>query len=136
MEDFTSVADAHQGRSEGNLSARRPVAETVSTRLLTEAWLEPFATRRRELADRIPGRSRDPRRYRDMIIDVAERVICRIIATDISDADYNTALSVSYPGWFDERGCAENTLHQRFRRAREDIRALLRSIIDPDDLRP
>ena len=136
MEDFTSVADAYQGRSGGNLPARRPLAETVSTHLLAEAWLEPFAARRQKLADDMPGRSPDPRRYRDVIVNVAERVLCRIITEEISDADYNTALSTAYPEWFDEPGCAENTRHQRFRRAREDVRALLRRIISRGDLNP
>src|ERR1700733_5592541 len=48
IEDFTSVADAHQGRPGGQLPVPPPVAETVSTHLLTQAWLEPFATRRAE----------------------------------------------------------------------------------------
>lgn len=136
MEDFTRVADARQGWSGGNLPARRPVAETVSTRLLAEAWMEPFVTRRRELANRVPGRSPDRHRYREVIVDVAGRVLCRIITEEISDADYNAALSTAYPEWFDQPGSAENNRHQRFRRAREDIRALLRTIVNPDDLRP
>lgn len=136
MEDFTSVADAYQGRSGGNLPARRPVAETVCTYLLAEAWLEPFAARRRELADRVPGRSPDPRRYREVIVDVAERVLCRIITEEVSNADCNAALSTAYPEWFGEPGCAENTRDQRFRRAREDVRALLQTIIDRKDLDP
>ena len=113
-----------------------PVAEAVSTHLLTKAWLGPFSDRRGDLTASVPGRSADPGRYREMIVTVAERVLCRIIATDVSDADYNTALCTAYPDWFDETGCAENTRHQRFRRAREDVRALLRTIIDRKDLDP
>src|SRR5256885_7174796 len=56
VEDFTSVADAHQDRPGSTPSARWPVAETVCTRLLAEAWLEHFATRREELAASVPGR--------------------------------------------------------------------------------
>ena len=136
VEDFASLADARQGRSGDSPPPPRLVAETVSTRLLAEAWLKPFAIRRRELTNSVPSRSPDPRRYRDVIVNIAERVLCRIITEEISDADYNTALSTAYPEWFDEPGCAENTRHQRFRRARKDIRALLRTIINPDDLKP
>ena len=134
--DFTSVADARQGRSGGQLSVPQPVAETVSTRLLTEAWLEPFAARREELTASIPGRSPDPGRYRAMIVTVAERVLRTIITGDISDADYNAALRAAYRDWFAEPGCNDNACHQRFRRARADVRELLRTIINRDDLNP
>jgi hypothetical protein len=136
VQDFTSVADAHQGRPGGHQPIPQSVAETVSTHLLTEAWLEPFKIRRGELAAIVPSRSPDSGRYRDVIVTVAERVLCRIIAGDISDADYNTPLSAAYPQWFDAPRCAENARHQRFRRARADVRDLLRTIINRDDLNP
>lgn len=136
VEDFTSVADANQGRSGAPLPGPQSVAETVSTHLLTEAWLEPFVSRRAELTADVPGRSRDPARYRDVLVTVAEHVLCRVITTDISDADYNASLRAAYLEWFDEPGCAENTRHKRFERAREDVRALLRTIINRDDLNP
>ena len=135
VEDFTSLADAHQGRSGGLLSVPQSVAETVSTHLLTEEWLEPFATRRGELTASVPGRSPDPDRYRGMIVTVAEPVLRAILIGDITDADYNTALRGAYPEWFAEPGYPENTYHQRFSRARADVRALLRSVISPDDLK-
>ena len=136
VEDFASLADARQGRSGDSPPLPQLIAETVSMRLLAEAWLEPFAIRRRELTDSAPNRSPDPRHYRDMIVNVAECMLCRIITEIVTDADFNAALSTAYPEWFDEPGCAENTRHQRFRRAREDVRSLLRTIIDPDDLKP
>jgi hypothetical protein len=37
---------------------------------------------------------------------------------------------------FAESGCAENTCHQRFCRARADVRDLLRVIVNRDDLFP
>jgi len=134
VEDFTSVADAHQGRSGGLLSVPQSVAETVSTHLLTEAWLEPFATRCGELTASVPGRSPDPGRYRAMIVTVAERVLRAIVIADTTDADYNTALRGAYAEWFAEPGYPENTYHQRFSRARADVRALLRAVVSRDDL--
>jgi DNA-directed RNA polymerase specialized sigma24 family protein len=134
VEDFTSLADIHQGRPGGLLPMPQSVAETVSTHLLAAAWLEPFATHRAKLTASVPGRSPDPGRYRAMIVTVAEHVLRAIIVEDISDADYNTALRAAYPEWFGEPGYPENTYHQRFSRARADVRALLRTIINPDDL--
>jgi DNA-directed RNA polymerase specialized sigma24 family protein len=134
VEDFTSVADAYQGRPGGLLPAQQSVAETVSTHLLTEAWLEPFALRREELTASVPGRSRAPGRYRAMIVTVAEQVLRAIMIEDISDADYNTALRAACPEWLAEPGYPENTYHQRFSRARADVRALLRAVVSRDGL--
>jgi hypothetical protein len=136
IEDFTSAADARQTRPGGQLPVPPSVAETVSTHLLAQAWLEPFATRRAELTAGVPGRSPDPGRYRAMIVTVAEQVLRAIIIEDISDADWNAALRVAYAGWFAEPRCNDNTCHQRFRRARTDVRDLLRTIINRDDLNP
>ena len=69
-----------------------------------------------------------------MIVTVAEQVLRAIMVEDISDTDYNTALRAAYPEWFAEPGYPQNTYHQRFSRARADVRALLRTIINPDDL--
>ena len=89
---------------------------------------------RGELATRVPGRSPDPGRYRDVIVAVAELVLLAIVAGDVSDADSNQALRAAYPQWFGEPGCADNTCHQRFSRARADVRDLLRAIISRDEL--
>jgi hypothetical protein len=136
VEDITRVADTHQGRSGDHLPVSQSIDEMVCTHLLAEAWFGLFVTRREELAANVPGRSTDPGRYRDMIVTVAERVLGHIIVSDISDADGNAALRAVYQEWFDEPGCTENTRHQRFRRGRADIRALLRSLIDRKDLDP
>ncbi len=136
VEDFTSLADAHQGRAGGNPPIPQPVAETVGTRLLAQAWRRLFAAQRGELTARVPSRSPDPGRYRKVIVAVAEFVLGIAIFEVISDAHCNAALHAAYPEWFAEPGCAGNTCHQRFRRARGDVRALLRTIISRDDLYP
>ncbi len=112
------------------------MAELVSTHLLTEAWLTPFAARRGELTASVPGRSPDPGHYRAMIVTVAEQVLRAIVIEAVSDADCNAALRAGYPDWFAAAGCSDNTCHQRFRRARADVRTLLRTIIDRADLIP
>lgn len=134
-EDFERVAESHQDKS-GCLALPRPVDETVCSRLLAEAWLEPFATRGGELAAQVPGRSADPKRYRSVVVTVSERVLRANVTGDVSDADSNSELIAAYPEWFAEPGCAENTRHQRFCRARADVRDLLSTIVSRDDLYP
>jgi hypothetical protein len=134
-EDFERVAESRQGKP-GCQPVPRSVDETVCIRLLAVAWLEPFATLRSELAAQVPGRSHDPGRYRAVIAAVSERVLRANIAGDVSDADSGPELIAAYPEWFGEPGCAENTRHQRFSRARADVRDLLRTIVSRDDLDP
>ena len=58
------------------------------------------------------------------------------VTGDVSDADSNSELIAAYPEWFAEPGCAENARHQRFCRARADVRHLLSTIVSRDDLYP
>lgn len=44
-----------------------------------------------------------------------------------SDADSNDAFRAGYPEWSNQPDCEANTLHQRFRRARDDVKALLQA---------
>jgi DNA-directed RNA polymerase specialized sigma24 family protein len=132
-EDFERIAESHQDKP-GCESVPRLVDETVCSRLLAAAWLEPFAAQRGELAGQVPRRSSDPNHYRAVIVAVSERVLRANATSDVSDADSNPELIAAYPEWFAEPGCAENTRHQRFSRARADVRDLLRTIVSRDDL--
>jgi hypothetical protein len=134
-EDFERVAEIHQDKP-GYLPLPRRVDDTACSHLLARAWLEPFATRRGELADQVPGRSADPKRYCAVIVTASERVLHVNVTGDVSDADSNSELIAAYPEWFAEPGCAENTRHQRFCRARGDVRYLLSTIVSRDDLYP
>lgn len=136
VEDFSRVAESHQDECGYRSRPPRPHDESVSLDLLLKAWLRCFAAQRVELASRVAGRSPDSARYCDVIVTVAEWLLPAIITGDVSDANFNSALLAEDPEWFDEPGCAENTRHQRLSRARADIRALLRSIINRDDLYP
>lgn len=135
-EDFDRVAETRQDESGCHPLPPRPLDETVSMELLFHSWLKPFVAQRGELAARVPGRSPDPDRYRSAVVSVAERVLLSIVTGDISNADSNPALRAVYLEWFAEPGCAENTCHQRFCRARADVRGLLRTIVSRDDLYP
>ena len=111
------------GRDGRHRSARRDLARA-------------FAAERGELATGCLAAPPIPARYRDVIVTVAELVLLAIVTRDVSDADSNAGLRAAYPEWFDEPGCAENTCHQRFSRARADVRGLLCTIISRDDLYP
>ena len=67
-------------------------------------------------------------------MSVAEQVLRSIVAADMCDADSNQALRVAYPEWFAEHGGKVGNAHQRFSRARADVRSLLRVIVNRDDL--
>jgi len=134
IEEFDRAADMQQDRPGCHPLPPRPIDEQVSLDLLTRAWLEPFASQRKELARRVRGRSRDPDRYRAMIVTVAMRLLLAVLTRDVSDADFNRALCVAHPKWFAEPGRAQNTLDQRLSRARADVRNLLRTIIKRGDL--
>jgi hypothetical protein len=134
VEDFEAVAETHQDKPGCHPLPPRPLDDAVSLSLLTPTWLEPFAARRAELITRVPGRSPDRALYRDVIVTIAERLLLAIIIGDVCDADANPALCAAYPGWFAEPDAAENTLHQRYSRARADVRGLLQGIINRDDL--
>jgi hypothetical protein len=76
----------------------------------------------------IPGRSADPARYRTVIHAAAEQILRAGVSGESSDADSNDAFRAAYPEYFAQPETSSNTLHQRFLRARSDLRALLQSL--------
>lgn len=133
--DFESLARARQGDGGCSPVPPRPVDETVGTGLLAQTWLDRFAAQRGGLRAAVAGRSADPGRYRDLIVAVSEQVLRAIVGGDVSEADANEALRAAYPAWFGRKGRADNNAHQRFSRARADVRELLQAIVDRDELR-
>ncbi len=132
-DDFTGLADACQGKARGE-ALRSPVDETVAANLLAHGWLERFTAERECLTAAVPDRSPDPSRYRELIVSVAGQVLWSIVTADVCDADGNPALRVAYPEWFAEDGGTAGNAHQRFSRARADVRGLLRTIVSRDEL--
>jgi DNA-directed RNA polymerase specialized sigma24 family protein len=132
-DDFASLADMCEGTAASG-APPRPVDETVAMNLLTRGWLERFSAERESLTAAAPGRSPDRSRYRELIATVAEQVLHSIVTADVCDADSNEALRAAYPEWFAEEGSASGNAHQRFSRARADVRSLLRMIISRDEL--
>ena len=131
--DFTGLADACQGKVCGE-APQRPVDQTVAANLLAHDWLERFKTEREPLAASVPGRSPDPGRYREVVVTVAGKVLRSIVTGDVCDADSSPALRTAYPEWFADDGGTASNAHQRFSRARADVRDLLRTIVSRNDL--
>jgi DNA-directed RNA polymerase specialized sigma24 family protein len=132
-EDVTILADMRQGQTGTTSPAPRPFPEEVSIRLLGRGWLRAFTARRGELAARVPRRSGDPVRYQRLIVRVAEHML-RTILGENADADINAVLIREYAEWFATRDSSENTRHQRLLRARNDVCALLKTIVERGDL--
>jgi DNA-directed RNA polymerase specialized sigma24 family protein len=112
----------------------RPIDETVGLSLQAQSWLKRLAAGRDRLLANVPARSDDAARYRTLIYTTAEQVLRDAINAEPSDADANAALQAAWPEYFDPPGAARNTCHQRFRRARTDVRALLQAVVRRDDL--
>jgi hypothetical protein len=112
----------------------QPVDEKVCNSIRDQSWLERFAAQREGLREAVPARSGDPGRYQRLILKIAGQVLLDGINGEPGEADTNDALRVAYPAYFAQPGAAVNTCHQRFRRAREDVRALLQAIVSHDEL--
>jgi hypothetical protein len=133
VDDFAELADTCQLRAAGE-SAPPPFDETVCSNLLTRDRLRYLAAHRAALSRTVPGRSRDSARYREVIVTFAELVLRASATGGLSVADLNLALRSAYPQWFGDAGVAVGNIHQRCSRAQADIRVLLRSVIDRDEL--
>jgi hypothetical protein len=111
-------------------------AEEAVTRLLGRVWLERFRIQRADLRAAVPGRSRQPARYRDLIVQTAEHILRTALDGNVSWADCNETLQATLPDWFGQPGSAENTQHKHLSRARRDVQDLLKAIISRDELLP
>ena len=129
VEDFPRVADNCQ-RKPGGESAPPPFDGIVISNLFVQDCLRYLAAHREALSRKVPGRSPDPGRYRDVVVTGAKGMLL----ASVSDIDLNQALRTAYPQWFAEHGVPVSNIHQRFARARADACSLLREIIKPRDL--
>lgn len=111
-----------------------PVDDQACYALQLQIWLQRLAAQRDSLIAGIPARSDDPGRYRALIYGLAEPVLLGHLSLEPNDPDFPKALRAAHPGYFHQPGAAPNTLHQRISRAREDLKALLRAIVDPGEL--
>jgi hypothetical protein len=125
VDDPVAAAGPRRGRE----LAAAPAEEDALLRLLSDARRELLHRRRAELRSGIPACSPHPSRYRDAILDLAERML----ADDGPDSrpEVNAALIAAYPEWFDGPGVAAATKYQRRCRGREDVWRVLTAVISP-----
>lgn len=128
MGDPAGLADAC-GRRLGGGALPPLFDEAVHTDMLARKWLERLAKQRAARSGKVPGRSPEPGRYRDVIAATAEGMLLAIAAGDFRDVDLNLSLRAAYPEWFAERGVATANIHQRLARARADVSRLLRAVV-------
>lgn len=130
VEDFASVAETRH-----DAAGSHPSTEDAACSLLqVRAWLQQLADKRDRLIAAVPARSDDPARYRAVIYAAAEQVLRSVIDAEPSEADTNQAFQAAWPEYFGSPGAAPNTCHQRFRRARTDVRAMLQDVVRRDEL--
>jgi DNA-directed RNA polymerase specialized sigma24 family protein len=134
VEDFVRVAEARQ-----NAGGSHPISplfneDVVCTWMDARCWLERLALERDRLTAAVPTRSHDPDRYRVVIYEAAEQILRDGINAEPSEADANPTLRAAYPDYFDQAGTSPEVRHQRFHRARLDVRALLQGVVSHDEL--
>jgi DNA-directed RNA polymerase specialized sigma24 family protein len=114
----------------------RPVDAQAVSNVLAAAWLARLRRERQQLRALLPDSSADPGFYRDVVVARSEEILRSAVAGSVSWADCNEALRAAYPEWFAEPGCKQNTIDRRLCRARDDVRAVLKAVVVPSDLRP
>jgi DNA-directed RNA polymerase specialized sigma24 family protein len=134
VDDFPRVVETHHDAVGCHPASPASVEDAVCASLQAQVWLKRFASQRDRLRAEVPARSDAPARYRAVVCDAAGQLLRDGINGEPSEADTNAALRVAYPKYFDQPGAPPNTLHQRFRRAREDVKALLQAVLSHDEL--
>lgn len=130
VEDFVSVAETRHDAAGSHPSTE----DAACNSLQVKAWLQQLADKRDRLIAAVPARSDDPARYRAVIYAAAEQILRSVINAEPSEADTNQAFQAAWPEYFGSPGAAANTCHQRFRRARTDVRAMLQDVVPRDEL--
>jgi DNA-directed RNA polymerase specialized sigma24 family protein len=110
------------------------VDDKVCSSLHAQIWLDRLTDQRARLLSGIPARSDDPARYRAVVYNTADQVLRDNINGEPCDADSNEAFRAAYPEYFAQVSAPADLLHQRFRRARLDVRSLLKKVVNRDEL--
>jgi DNA-directed RNA polymerase specialized sigma24 family protein len=129
-----ALASGQHGTPVCGAPPARPFDETVSFFLQAQSWLKCLADNRDCLVAAVPARSDNAAYYRTLIYALAEQVLRDAINAEPSEADTNDALQAAWPEYFNPPGAASNNCHQRFRRARTDMRSLLQVVVRKEEL--
>ena len=155
IDDLASVSDRRQDQAaapSGSLPAA--VEEAAQTRVLAEKILARFERDRDELMAMVPARSNEPSRYQYAIVRAARAIFCLLVQGTVVSADWNDLIRAEYPVFYappDGRGWPatvgepalaggrradsattkkdQNSIDQRLRRARQDVRSLLQVLL-------
>jgi DNA-directed RNA polymerase specialized sigma24 family protein len=130
------TGEADHGGASPDPEPPRPVDAQAISNVLAAAWLARVRRERQQLRALLPDSSADPGRYRDVVMARSEEILRSAVAGSVSWSDCNEALRAAYPEWFAEPGCKQNTMDRRLSRARDDVRAVLKAVVGPSELRP
>ncbi len=129
VDDFTRVAEEREGGRDREFVSPAGIEDVVCASVQAWSWHNRLIGARDELMAAVPARSDNPARYRALIYAAAEHILRCEIHGEPCDADSNDAFRAPYPEFFDQPGASRDNRHQRFRRARMDVRALLRGVV-------
>jgi len=132
VEDPEMLAATRQGNWVH--AAGGPVEETAVRLQLAATWRKRFRLERERLMALVPKRSSDPRRYREVIVATAAKILHAAVDGRVNWADSDDVLRAAYPDWFDEPGCTRDTYYQRLSRARREMQVLLMAVVGRDEL--
>lgn len=129
LDDFSRVTEGRQGADRSRPASPTEFEDEACTAVQAAAWHKRLMLARDARMRAVPARSDDPTRYRAVICAAAEHILLDGISGEASEADANDAFRAAYPEYFDQPDAAKATLHQRFRRARMDVRGLLQDVV-------
>ena len=134
VEDPEMLAGPRQQWVQLSAAAARPVDDAAIWLQLAATWRKRIHRGHARLMAMVPERSADPRRYREVIVATAAKILYTAGDGQVNWADSDMALRAAFPGWFDEPGCKRDTYYQRLSRARSDVRVLLKAVVARDEL--
>lgn len=129
IEDFAREADDRQLDARAMDKSSAGFEDELCTSVQCWYLHKQLLADRDKLLASVPGRSPNNERYREVVYAAAEAILSAGMRAEPSEADSIKAFRESYAEYFAQPGAAANTCHQRFLRARADVRALLRALV-------
>jgi DNA-directed RNA polymerase specialized sigma24 family protein len=128
VEDFPRAAECSQSGSRVPDQSSEGFEDAACTSVQFWYLRKQLVAGRDKLLASVSARSADRSRYREVIYDAALQILSAGMNGEASEADSIEAFRTSYPEYFAQPDAAANTCHQRFLRARADVRTLLQAV--------
>jgi Sigma-70 region 2 len=125
VEDFARAAEDRQADTRALGESSAGFEDEACTSVQFWYLHRRLIVDRDKLLASVPARSADPGRYRAIIYAAAEQILSAGMKGESIEADSNETFRASNPDYFAQPGATANTCHQRFLRARGDVRTLL-----------